>query len=65
VNIKKAKGFLGLAGAVGGAVAAVSGLRAARERNDKLALANAIASIAVAITGAALAVRALRKDDLA
>jgi len=65
VNIKKAKGLLGLAGAVGGAVAAVSGFRNARAKNDKLALANAIASIAVALTGAALAVRALRKDELA
>jgi hypothetical protein len=65
VNIKKAKGLLGLAGAVGGAVAAFSGFRTARVKNDKLALANAVASIAVAITGAALAVRALRKDELA
>ncbi|MFS8103202.1 hypothetical protein LFM09_39345 [Lentzea alba] len=63
--MKKARGFLGLFGAVMGAVGAVSGLKAAREKKDKLALANAVASIAVAITGAALAVRALRKDELA
>ncbi|WP_434439828.1 hypothetical protein [Lentzea sp. E54] len=65
MNIKKARGLLGLAGAVAGAVGAFSGFKAARAKNDKLALANAIASIAVAITGAALAVRALRKDELA
>lgn len=65
MNIKKARGLLGLAGAVAGAVGAFSGLKAAREKKDKLALANAIASIAVAITGAAMAVRALRKDELA
>ncbi|MDT7787767.1 MAG: hypothetical protein QOF58_6186 [Pseudonocardiales bacterium] len=65
MNIKKAKGLLGLAGAVAGAVGAFSGFRNARAKNDKLLLANAIASIAVALTGAALAVRALRKDELA
>jgi hypothetical protein len=65
VNIKKARGLLGLAGAVAGAVGAFSGFKAARAKKDKLALANAIASIAVAVTGAALAVRALRKDELA
>ncbi|GAA3686938.1 hypothetical protein C8D87_111290 [Lentzea atacamensis] len=65
MNIKKARGFLGLAGAVAGAVGAFSGFKAARAKKDKLALANAIASIAVAVTGAALAVRALRKDELA
>ncbi|MFD4674712.1 hypothetical protein ACFWNN_33660 [Lentzea sp. NPDC058450] len=65
MNIKKARGILGLAGAVAGAAGAFSGFRNARAKNDKLALANAIASIVVALTGAALAVRALRKDDLA
>ncbi|MDX3656414.1 hypothetical protein PV646_03755 [Streptomyces sp. ID05-26A] len=65
MNIKKARGFLGLAGAVAGAVGAFSGFKSARANKDKLALANAIASIAVAVTGAALAARALRKDDLA
>ncbi|GAB2819762.1 hypothetical protein [Lentzea nigeriaca] len=65
MSIKKARSLFGLAGAVAGAVGAFSGLKAAREKKDKLALANAIAGIAVAITGAALAVRALRKDELA
>jgi hypothetical protein len=63
--VKKAKGLFGLIGAVTAAASAVSGFKAAREDKDKLALANAIASIAVAITGAALAVRGLRKDELA
>ncbi|MEV6240895.1 hypothetical protein [Lentzea sp. NPDC051838] len=62
---RKIKGLLGLAGAIAGAVAAARGVKSAREDKDKLALANAIASIAVAITGAALAVRGLRKDELA
>ncbi|MET9225086.1 hypothetical protein [Lentzea guizhouensis] len=65
MNIKKARGLFGLAGAVVGAVGAFSGLKVAREKKDKLALANAIASFVVAITGAALAARALRKDELA
>ena len=39
MNIKKAKGLLGLAGAVAGAVGAFSGFRNARAKNDKLLLA--------------------------
>ncbi|TWP44273.1 hypothetical protein FKR81_41435 [Lentzea tibetensis] len=62
--MRKTKGLFGLVSAVAAAAGAVSGFKAAREDNDKLALANAIASIAVAITGAALAVRGLRKDEL-
>ena len=65
MNIKKAKGLFGLVSAVAAGAGAFSSFKAAREDNDKLALANAIASLAVAITGAALAVRGLRKDDLA
>ncbi|MBW4716582.1 hypothetical protein [Saccharothrix obliqua] len=63
--MKKARGIFALAGAVGAATSAFSTLKAARGKNDKLALANAVASILVAITGAALAVRSLRKDGKA
>jgi hypothetical protein len=63
--MNKTRGLFGLVGAVTAATSAVSGLRAAREDNDKLALLNALASILVAITGAALAVRSLRKDGKA
>jgi len=63
--MKKTKGLFGLVGAVAAAASAFSTLRNAKVDKDKLALANAVASIAVAITGAALAVRGLRKDGKA
>ena len=56
---------MGLVGAVAAAASAFSTLRTARGDKDKLALANAVASIAVAITGAALAVRGFRNDGKA
>ncbi|GAA0212473.1 MAG: hypothetical protein HOY78_47995 [Saccharothrix sp.] len=59
--MKKARGAFALLGAAGAATSAFSTLKAARGKNDKLALANAVASILVAITGAALAVRSMRK----
>lgn len=58
---KKLKGAFGIIGSVTAATSAVTSLRNAREDKDRLLLANAIASIAVAITGALLAVRAIRK----
>ena len=61
--MRKAKGLFGIVSAVAAGAGAFSSFKTAREDNDKLALANAIASIAVAITGAALAVRGLRRDD--
>ena len=63
--MKKARGIMGLVGAVAAAASAFSTLRTARGDKDKLALANAVASIAVAITGAALAVRGFRNDGKA
>jgi uncharacterized membrane protein YeaQ/YmgE (transglycosylase-associated protein family) len=63
--MRKARGLLGLVGAVAAATSAFSTLRTAKGDKDKLALANAVASIVVAITGAALAVRGLRKDGKA
>nr|CTQ92251.1 hypothetical protein [Kibdelosporangium sp. MJ126-NF4] len=62
--MKKARGLLGLVGSVFGAVSAVQGLRNARKDKDKLLLVNASASILVAITGVALTIRAIRKDEL-
>ncbi|HET9141336.1 hypothetical protein [Actinophytocola sp.] len=59
---KKLKGALGLAGSTAGAVSAVGSLRRARTDKDKLLLVNAVLSIAVALTGALLAVRAVRED---
>jgi hypothetical protein len=61
--MKKARGILGVAGAVFGAVSAVKSLQTARKDKDKLLLANAAASILAAVTGILLAIRAARKDD--
>jgi hypothetical protein len=58
----KMKGMFGLVGSATAATGAVTSLRRARTDKDRLLLANAILSIAVAITGALLAVRALRED---
>jgi hypothetical protein len=58
---KKAKTIFGLVGSAFGAVRAVADLRKAKGNKDKLALGNALASILVVITGAALAIRELRK----
>jgi hypothetical protein len=60
-SAKKVKGAFGIVGSVTAATSAVTSLKNAREDKDKLLLANAIASIAVAITGALIAVRALKK----
>ena len=59
---QKIRGVFLLAGSVFGAISAISDLKEARRDNDKLALVNAVANIAVVITGAALAARNLRKD---
>jgi hypothetical protein len=58
---KKIKGAFGVVGSVTAATGAVTSLKQARTDRDKLLLANAIASIAVAVTGALLAIRSLRK----
>lgn len=59
--MKKMKGAFGIVGSVTAATSAVTSLKTARADKDKLLLANAIASIAVAITGALIALRALKK----
>ncbi|GAA2663009.1 MULTISPECIES: hypothetical protein [Actinosynnema] len=63
--MRAARGLFGLLSAVAAAASAFSTLRAARGDGDKLALVNAAGSILVAVTGAAMAVRAYRKDGLA
>ncbi|HEX4723006.1 MAG TPA: hypothetical protein VH333_10860 [Pseudonocardiaceae bacterium] len=59
---KKVRGVLGLVGLVFGALGAVRELKAASGNRDSLALVNAVLNFAAVLTGAALAVRALRKD---
>jgi hypothetical protein len=61
-TMKKVRGGLGLFGVVLGAVGAVRELRSAHGKRDNLALFNAILNFAAAVTGAALAIRAIRKD---
>ncbi|HEV8557803.1 MAG TPA: hypothetical protein VGR06_15580 [Actinophytocola sp.] len=58
---KRVKGAFGVVSSVTAATGAVTSLKRARTDRDRLLLANAIASIAVAITGALLAIRSLRK----
>jgi hypothetical protein len=60
-SAKKIKGAFGVVGSVTAATSAVTSLKKARTDKDRLLLINAIASIAVAITGILLAVRSLRK----
>ena len=60
-SVKKVRGAFGIVGAVTAATSAITSLKTARADKDKLLLANAIASIAVAVTGALLAIRSLRK----
>jgi hypothetical protein len=60
-SVKKTKGLFGLIGSVTAATSAVSSLRRARTDKDRLLLANAIASMLVAITGAAIAIRSAKK----
>ncbi|GGP46928.1 hypothetical protein [Saccharothrix coeruleofusca] len=63
--MKKTRGVFGLLSAGASAASAFSSLKAARGDKDKLALANALGSAIVAITGLALAIRAMRKDGKA
>ena len=60
-SVKKMKGAFGIVGSINAATSAVTSLKTARTDKDKLLLANAIASIAVAVTGALIAVRSLKK----
>ncbi|MDI5979055.1 hypothetical protein [Amycolatopsis magusensis] len=55
------RGLIALGTAAASATSAFSGVRTARENGDKLTMVNAAASAVVAVTGALLAVRTLRK----
>ncbi|MBM7772742.1 hypothetical protein JOD54_002946 [Actinokineospora baliensis] len=57
----KVKGVFGIVSAVTSATSAARGFAAARADKDGLVLANAIASVVVAITGVLIAVRAYRR----
>lgn len=61
--VKKVGGALSALGSVTAATSAFSSLRQARGTKDKLLMANAVAGIAAAVTGALIAVRSLRKGD--
>jgi hypothetical protein len=60
--VSKVKGFFGLAASVGGAVGAVTSIRAAKDKQDKLLLVNAGASALAAVTGVLLALRSIREE---
>jgi len=62
-KVKQVRGLISVVGSVGGAVSAANAVRSAKGKNDKLLLANAIASAAAALTGVLLAVRQFRKDE--
>ena len=62
-SVKKVRAVAGLVGLGFGAMGAVKELREARGKRDYLALANAIVNILAVITGGALAIRGLRKED--
>ncbi|MDA3643388.1 hypothetical protein LZ318_09610 [Saccharopolyspora indica] len=59
----KLKAAFQLASVLSAAFGLRASIRAAREKKDKLELADAIITAAGLITGTALAVRALRKEE--
>ncbi|WP_073486081.1 hypothetical protein [Streptoalloteichus hindustanus] len=59
--MRKARGALMLAGSAVGLVGVVRQIRSARQKSDPLMLVNALGNAIVVITGAALALRGLRK----
>ncbi|SHG05491.1 hypothetical protein SAMN05444320_106203 [Streptoalloteichus hindustanus] len=60
-GMRKARGALMLAGSAVGLVGVVRQIRSARQKSDPLMLVNALGNAIVVITGAALALRGLRK----
>jgi hypothetical protein len=62
-SMKKVRAVAGLVGLGFGAVGAVKELREARGKRDYLALTNAVISILGVLTGGALAIRGLRRED--
>jgi len=62
MNVNKIRLVITLVGSAIGVVAAGAQVRKAVAKNDKLSLVNALASVLVAVTGGALAIRGTRKD---
>jgi hypothetical protein len=62
MNVNKIRLAITIVGSVIGVVAAGAQVRKAVAKNDKLSLVNALASVLVAVTGGALAIRGARKD---
>ena len=62
-SVKKVRAVAGLVGLGFGAMGAVKELREAKGKRDYLALANAIISILGVLTGGALVIRGLRKEE--
>ncbi|HEY0499218.1 MAG TPA: hypothetical protein VGD48_25970 [Kutzneria sp.] len=62
MNVNKIRLVITIVGSAIGVVAAGAQARKAVQRNDKLSLVNAVASVLVAVTGGALAIRGARKD---
>jgi hypothetical protein len=60
-SVKNIRTVITLAGSAIGAVVAGVQMRKAAQKGDKLSLVNALASVLVAVTGGALAIRGLRK----
>jgi hypothetical protein len=62
MNVNKIRLAVTVIGSAIGVVAAGVQARKAVAKGDKLSLVNAIASVLVAVTGGALAIRGARKD---
>jgi cell division protein FtsL len=62
MNVNKIRLVITIVGSAIGVVAAGAQARKAVAKGDKLSLVNAIASVLVAVTGGALAIRGARKD---
>ena len=62
MNVNKIRLVITVVGSLIGVIAAGAQARKAVQRNDKLSLVNAAASVLVAVTGGALAIRGARKD---
>ena len=62
MNVNKIRLAITIVGSLIGVVAAGVQARKAVAKGDKLSLVNAIASVLVAVTGGALAIRGARKD---
>ena len=61
-SVNKVRLAITLIGSVIGMAAAGAQVRKAVQKGDKLSLVNALASVLVAVTGGALAIRGARRD---